>query len=62
MEKAHIWNITDRTLRTWLSKAVEAAAEDGVTFSVPVKDKLRLIGLILRLLYVETGEELFFKC
>ncbi|MCV3773730.1 site-specific integrase [Enterobacter sp. RD4-1-1] len=36
MEKARIWNITDRTVRTWLSEAVEAAAADGVTFSVPV--------------------------
>lgn len=36
MEKARIWEITDRTVRTWLSEAVEAAAADGVTFSVPV--------------------------
>lgn len=36
MEKARIWNITDRTVRTWLAEAVEAAAADGVTFSVPV--------------------------
>ncbi|ENT6814888.1 site-specific integrase [Enterobacter roggenkampii] len=36
MEKARIWNITDRTVRTWLSEAVEAAAADGVRFSVPV--------------------------
>ena len=36
MEKARIWNITDRTVRTWLSEAVEAAAADGVTFSVPI--------------------------
>ena len=28
MEKARIWNITDRTVRTWLSEAVEAAAAD----------------------------------
>ncbi len=35
-EKASIWEITDRTVRTWLSEAVEAAAADGVTFSVPV--------------------------
>ena len=31
-----IWESTDRTVRTWLSEAVEAAAADGVTFSVPV--------------------------
>lgn len=36
MEKARIWGITDRTVRTWLNEAVEAAAADGVTFSVPV--------------------------
>lgn len=35
-EKARIWEITDRTVSTWLSEAVEAAAADGVTFSVPV--------------------------
>lgn len=35
-EKARIWQITDRTVRTWLAEAVEAAAADGVTFSVPV--------------------------
>ncbi|KMK82597.1 hypothetical protein KCO_13387 [Pectobacterium brasiliense ICMP 19477] len=36
MEKARVWEITDRTVRTWLNEAVEAAAHDGVTFSVPV--------------------------
>lgn len=36
MEKARLWEITDRTVRTWLSEAVETAAADGVTFSVPV--------------------------
>lgn len=35
-EKARIWEITDRTVRTWLNEAVETAAVDGVTFSVPV--------------------------
>lgn len=35
-EKARIWEITDRTVRTWLGEAVETAAADGVTFSVPV--------------------------
>jgi len=33
-EKVRIREITDRTVRTWLSDAVEAAAADGVTFSV----------------------------
>jgi integrase len=36
IERARIWEITDRTVRTWLNEAVEAAAADGVTFSVPV--------------------------
>nr|AVI43661.1 hypothetical protein [Klebsiella pneumoniae] len=35
-EKARIWEITDRTVRTRISEAVDAAAADGVTFSVPV--------------------------
>ncbi|HGL6909502.1 TPA: site-specific integrase [Citrobacter farmeri] len=35
-EKARIWEITDRTVRTWIGEAVDAAATDGVTFSVPV--------------------------
>ncbi|EGK5065329.1 tyrosine-type recombinase/integrase [Salmonella enterica] len=35
-EKAQIWEVTDRTVRTWIGEAVAAAAADGVTFSVPV--------------------------
>lgn len=35
-EKARIWEITDRTVRTWLNEAVDAAAANGVTFSVSV--------------------------
>ncbi|HHZ5466654.1 TPA: site-specific integrase, partial [Escherichia coli] len=35
-EKARIWEVTDRTVRTWLNEAVENAAADGVSFSVPV--------------------------
>lgn len=35
-EKARIWEITDRTVRTWLIEAVDSAAVDGLTFSVPV--------------------------
>lgn len=35
-EKARLWDITDRTARTWLQEAVDAAAADGVAFSVPV--------------------------
>lgn len=40
MEKVRLWTITDRTVRIWLAEAeaeaVEAAAQDGVTFSVPI--------------------------
>lgn len=35
MERMRLWQITDRTARTWLNAAVKAAA-DGVRFSVPV--------------------------
>lgn len=35
-ERVRLWSITDRTVRTWLSEAVDTAADDGVTFSVPV--------------------------
>ncbi len=35
-EKARIWEVTDRTVRTWIGEAVAAAAADGVAFSVPV--------------------------
>ena len=35
-EKARIWEVTDRTVRSWIGEAVAAAAADGVTFSVPV--------------------------
>jgi site-specific recombinase XerD len=40
LERARIWEIIDRTVRTWLCEAVEAAAADGVTFSVPVTPTL----------------------
>ncbi|UAN34301.1 site-specific integrase [Enterobacter sp. JBIWA005] len=36
MEKARLWTITDRTVRTWLAEAVDAAAADGVNFSIPI--------------------------
>ena len=35
-EKARIWTVTDRTVRTWINDAVEAAAADGVFFSIPI--------------------------
>lgn len=36
MEKVRLWTITDRTVRSWLADAVDAAARDGVTFSVAI--------------------------
>lgn len=36
IEKARLWEITDRTVRSWIGEAVDAAAADGVEFSVPV--------------------------
>lgn len=36
MEPVRIWGVTDRTVRTWLNDAVARAADDGVTFSIPV--------------------------
>jgi integrase len=36
IEKARLWEITDRTVRSWIGEAVDAAAADGVAFSVPV--------------------------
>ncbi len=35
-ERVRLWEIIDRTARTWLNEAVEAAASEDVTFSVPV--------------------------
>ena len=35
-ERVRLWEITDRTARTWLNEAVDAAAADGVAFSIPV--------------------------
>lgn len=35
-ERARIWTVTDRTVRTWINEAVEAANADGVVFSIPV--------------------------
>lgn len=51
-EKARIWEITDRTVRTWLSEAVEAAAADGVTFSVPVTPHTFRHSYAMHMLYV----------
>lgn len=35
-ERARIWTVTDRTVRSWINEAVELANSDGVFFSVPV--------------------------
>lgn len=36
MEKARLWTVTDRTVRTWLAEAVAAAEADSVIFSIPI--------------------------
>lgn len=36
MSPVKIWNISDRTARIWLEKAVDHAADDGVHFTIPV--------------------------
>lgn len=51
MEKARIWEITDRTVRTWLNEAVESAAADGVTFSVPVSPHTFRYSYAMHMLY-----------
>lgn len=50
-EKARIWPITDRTVRTWLGEAVDAAAADGVTFSIPVTPHTFRHSYAMHLLY-----------
>lgn len=35
-ERARIWTVTDRTVRSWINEAVDAANADGVFFSVPI--------------------------
>ncbi|MCL6336294.1 phage integrase family protein [Pectobacterium carotovorum subsp. carotovorum] len=50
-EKARVWEITDRTVRTWLNEAVEAAATDGVTFSVPVTPQTFRHSYAMHMLY-----------
>ncbi len=55
MEKARIWGITDRTVRTWLNEAVEAAAADGVTFSVPVTPHTFRHSYAMHMLYAAEG-------
>jgi integrase len=35
-ERARIWTVTDRTVRSWINEAEELANSDGVFFSVPV--------------------------
>ncbi|EDU0380718.1 phage integrase family protein, partial [Salmonella enterica subsp. enterica] len=51
-EKARLWEITNRTVRTWIGEAVEAAAADGVTFSVPVTPHTFRHSYAMHMLYV----------
>lgn len=51
-EKVRLWTVTDRTMRTWLNKAVTAAAGDGVTFSLPVTPHSFRHSYAMHMLYV----------
>lgn len=50
-EKARIWDITDRTVPTWINEAIDAAAADGVTFSVPVTPHMFRHSYAMHMLY-----------
>lgn len=52
-EKARIWEITDRTVRTWLNEAVDTAAADGVTFSVQVTPHTFRHSYAMHMLYAD---------
>ncbi|MGT3172776.1 tyrosine-type recombinase/integrase [Yersinia enterocolitica] len=51
LEPARLWEVTDRTVRTWLNDAVTRAAADGVTFSVPVTPHTFRHSYAMHLLY-----------
>ncbi|RLM18826.1 resolvase [Brenneria alni] len=51
LEPARIWSITDRTVRTWLTDAVARAADDGVTFSVPIAPHVFRHSYAMHMLY-----------
>jgi len=34
-EQARLWTVADRTVHPWVNEAVNTAAAEGVTFSVP---------------------------
>ncbi|MDX5628411.1 MULTISPECIES: site-specific integrase [unclassified Brenneria] len=51
LEPARIWSITDRTVRTWLNDAVARAADDGVTFSVPITPHVFRHSYAMHMLY-----------
>jgi hypothetical protein len=55
-EKARIWEITDRTVRTWLNEAVETAAADGVSFSMPVTPHTFRHSYAMHMLYADPAE------
>ena len=48
-EKARIWEVTDRTVRTWIVEAVAAA--DGLMFSVPVTPHTFRHSYVMHMLY-----------
>jgi integrase len=50
-EKARIWTITVRTIRTWLGETVDATAADDMTFPLPVKPHSFRHGYAIHMLY-----------
>lgn len=50
-ESARIWEITDRTARSWVNEVVEIAAADDVTFPVSVTPHSFRHSYVMHMLY-----------